>query len=127
MDSVIKKLDLSSVSSKITKRITNYAVVALALALAIPTGGASTWVGALYMKISDKFWRDKNMKKPRDKKTREDVSNQIPTVFADPETKKDLMKAFSEDIDKVAEDFDSFIDQTVTKAFDIVTLREFSL
>ena len=55
------------------------------------------------------------------------MSNQIPTVFADPETKKDLMKAFSEDIDKVAEDFDSFIDQTVTKAFDIVTLREFSL
>ena len=129
VDSVIKKLDLSSMATSTIKTITDWSVWIVAAALAIETWGISLLVAAIYNVISDEVWRDRNMKRPRDKRTRGKVSDQIPEVFADPQLKKDLMKAFSASIDDVAKDFNfnSFIDQTITKAFDIVTLREFSL
>ncbi len=127
IDSVFATMDFSTLIRQQINQILQAAAWIIAVSLALETFGISVLVAWIYSMVADDLWRDTNMKKKRSKDTRKRVAEQMPEALSETKAKNEMMETFVKSLDDVTQGFEDLIDETVTTAVDIVTLRQFSV
>ena len=121
-ESILGGIDVSSLGRQIAQWAIVFAAVAVGAAVAGILGAAIAYVGSVL--LAD-LLSDGQMDKPRTKKKRQKVVKTVKSQI--PDKKAEILKEFSADIDKYEASFSSQIDEALTVAFEIVTLKRFEM
>lgn len=122
---MLKDLDLTDFLGKIGILIVQAAIWAICMALglgipllAVPLALAASWVAGEVLKDTD-------LDKGRSRSARQEVAGIVKGKLMD--KKNDVMKEFNASLEQQTVDYGSMVDDTLQKAFEIVTLRRFEL
>lgn len=118
-------IDFSGIARQVGKNVIQLVIWAAAMVLAIPTGGASALVAWVLDKLTNIIMTDKDLKKPRDKKQRTQVADGLRPKLTD--VQNDVMEKFNASLAEQTSSFMDVADGTLTKAFEIVTLKRFDI
>lgn len=121
----LNNIDLGGVLNFIAKIIAKIVIWIVVWVLSAETYGLSILGGILASAATDLLLTDDNLDKKRKRSIRLKVAKKIKPKLQ--EEKSNVMKAFDEDFEKQTEGYDAMIDDTLTKAFEIVTLKRFEL
>lgn len=123
LSKLLENFDVSGLAAKVGTIALHAAAWAVALALAIPTGGWSVIVLTALESFGGAKISDTDLDKPRKKKVRLDVADKVGPELK--KNKKKLFKDFEEDLEKQTEGYADIVDGALTAAFEVVTLKRF--
>lgn len=121
----LNNIDMGSIANKIGKFIIQTVIWCIALALAPETFGLSIAAGFVASLVAEVALTDDDLDKKRRQNIRSKVAGKIKSKLT--EEKDNMMESFNEDFKKQTEGYESLIDETLTRAFEIVTLRRFEM
>lgn len=122
---LLEKFDVSGLAAKVGTIALHAVAWAVALALAIETGGWSLIVLTALELFGGAEISDTDLDKPRKKKVRLDVANKVGAELKKNKNKKALLKAFDEDLKEQTAGYADVVDGALTAAFEVVTLKRF--
>lgn len=119
------KIDLSGIALKVGKFLIQAVIWSVAAALALSTFGLSVLAAWLLDSFTEYAMTDKDLDKPRNKKTRAKVAKDIRPKLV--ESKKEILAQFSESLTEQTNSYSNIVEATLAKAFEIVTLKRFDM
>lgn len=118
-------LDLSGVMLKIGKFVVNCVIWAVAWALAPETLFLSVIAAFLVTTITDFAMTDTDLDKGRKRSTRIKAAKKIRDAME--KKKEEILDKFNNSLDEQTQSFSDIVDETLSVAFEIVTLKRFDL
>ena len=122
---ILKKLDLSGFLRKIGILIIQTAIWIAGAVFAFETFFVSVLLAWIASELAGDALKDKDLDKKRKRTTRQNVAGKIRSTLL--ENKSEIMKGFNESLAQQTADYSGMVEDTLKKAFEIVTLRRFDL
>lgn len=119
----VTDIDLSDLN--LSKQVTQAVIWCAAFALAAVTLGFSVIVGWVVEKMVNFCMKDTNLNKPRNRSKRTAIANMVGRGVD--EKKTEILKEFEKSLDQLTQPFSDTVDETLSVAFEIVTLKRFDL
>ncbi len=123
-------IDITELADEIAKITLRVIIWGLAIALAIQTFGLAIIIAALADAfLDDIFETNRLLKNEADKKRtqnkRKSIKGDILKKLSESETKNKMLSNINAELDEYSKKYESVIDDTLTRAFEIVTLKRF--
>lgn len=119
----VGQIDLSDLN--FGKQLTQAVIWGAAIALGAATIGLSLVIGWIAEKIVNLMMKDTNLNKGREKGKRKDIANKVGDAMN--EKKAEVLKEVNKSLDDLTQSFSDTVDETLSVAFEIVTLKRFDL
>lgn len=121
VSNILKGIDVSSIA----RQIAQWAIIAAATGVGVIFGPVGGTIGFFAGLVAAAFIGDDKLEEKRPRKKRQSAAATVKKKIR--ESKAQLMQEFQKDFSRFESEYSKHVDQSLTAAFEIVSLKRFSM